>query len=64
MDLVEESMRMIRGLQSLARTQSSQYMLNDSNWVLLSEHLLLELCLMVKLTPNFADFSSTSNGNC
>ncbi|KAK9996887.1 hypothetical protein SO802_021573 [Lithocarpus litseifolius] len=30
-DLVEESMRMIGGLQSLARTQSSQYVLNDSN---------------------------------
>ena len=32
-DLVEESMRMIGGLQSLAHTQSSQYVLNDSNWV-------------------------------
>ena len=32
-DLVEESMRMIGGLQSLARTQSSQYVLNNSNWV-------------------------------
>ncbi|KAK9997391.1 hypothetical protein SO802_022077 [Lithocarpus litseifolius] len=31
-DLVEESMQMIGGLQSLARTQSSQYVLNDSNW--------------------------------
>ncbi|KAK9991047.1 hypothetical protein SO802_026032 [Lithocarpus litseifolius] len=33
MDLIEESMRMIRGLQSLARTQSSQYVLNDASWV-------------------------------
>ena len=32
-DLVEESMRMIGGLQSLARTQSSQYVLNDVSWV-------------------------------
>ena len=32
-DLVEESMRMIGGLQSLARTQSSQYVLNDASWV-------------------------------
>ena len=32
-DLVEENMRMNGGLQSLARTQSSQYVLNDSNWV-------------------------------
>ena len=31
MDLVEESMWMIGGLQSLARTQSSQYVINDSN---------------------------------
>ena len=33
MDLVEESMQMIGGLQSLARTQSSKYVINDSNWV-------------------------------
>ena len=33
MDLMEESMRIIGGLQSLARTLSSQYVLNDSNWV-------------------------------
>ena len=33
MDLVEESMRMIGDLQSLACTQSSQYVLNDSSWV-------------------------------
>ena len=32
-DLVEESMRMIGGLQSLARTQSSQYVLNEMSWV-------------------------------
>ena len=32
-DLVEESMWMIGGLQSLARTQSSQYVLNGSYWV-------------------------------
>ena len=32
-DLVEESMQMIEGLQSLAHTQSSQYVLNDSIWV-------------------------------
>ena len=32
-DLVEECMCMIGGLQSVARTQSSQYMLNDANWV-------------------------------
>ena len=31
--LVEESMWMIGGLQSLARTQSSQYVLNGSYWV-------------------------------
>ena len=30
-DLMEECMRMIGGLQSLARTQSSQYVINDSN---------------------------------
>ena len=33
MDLVEESMQMIGGLQSLARTQSSQYVLNEVSWV-------------------------------
>ena len=32
-DLVEESMWMIGGLQSLARTQSFQYVINDSNWI-------------------------------
>ena len=32
-DLVEESMWMIGGLQSLARTQSSQYVLNDVSWL-------------------------------
>ncbi|KAK9996765.1 hypothetical protein SO802_021451 [Lithocarpus litseifolius] len=31
-DLVEESMWMIGGLQSLARTQSSQYVLNNASW--------------------------------
>ena len=32
-DLVEESMQMIGDLQSLASTQYSQYVINDSNWV-------------------------------
>ncbi|KAL0001380.1 hypothetical protein SO802_015161 [Lithocarpus litseifolius] len=32
MDLMEESMRMIGGLQLLARTQSSQYVLHEANW--------------------------------
>ena len=32
--------------------------------MLLSEHLWLELCLIVSLTLDFADFLSTSNGNC
>ena len=32
-DLVEESMQMIGGLQLVARTQSSQYVLNEINWV-------------------------------
>ena len=32
-DFVEESMQMIGGLQSLACTQSSQYVINDMNWV-------------------------------
>jgi len=32
-DLVEESMQMIGGLQLVARTQSSQYVLNEVNWV-------------------------------
>ena len=32
-DLVEESMRMIGGVQSLVHTQSSQYVLNDASWV-------------------------------
>ena len=31
MDLVEESMGMIGDLQSLARTQSSQYVLNETS---------------------------------
>jgi len=31
---------------------------------LLAEDLLLELCLMMKLAPDFVDFSGTSNGNC
>ena len=32
-DLVEESMWMIRGLQLVAHTQSSQYVLSEMNWV-------------------------------
>ena len=32
-DLVEESMQMIGGLQLVACTQSSQYVLNEVNWV-------------------------------
>ena len=32
-DLVEECMWMIGGLQSLAHTQSSQYVLNEASWV-------------------------------
>jgi len=32
-DLVDESMQMIGGLQLVARTQSSQYVLNEINWV-------------------------------
>ena len=32
-DLMEESMQMIGGLQLVARTQSSQYVLNEVNWV-------------------------------
>jgi len=32
-DLVEESMWITGGLQSLARTQSFQYVINDSDWV-------------------------------
>ena len=32
-DLVEESMQMIGGLQLVACTQSSQYVLNKMNWV-------------------------------
>ena len=32
-DLVEESMQMIGGLQLVERTQSSQYMLNEMNWL-------------------------------
>ena len=33
LDLVEESMQMIGGLQLVARTQSSEYVLNEMNWV-------------------------------
>ena len=32
-DLVEESMQMIGGLQLLAHTQSSQYVINEDCWV-------------------------------
>ena len=32
-DLVEESMQMIGGLQLLARTQSSGYVINEASWV-------------------------------
>ena len=32
-DLMEKSMRMTGGLQLVARTQSSQYVLNKVNWV-------------------------------
>ena len=32
-DLVEESMWMIEGFQLVAHTQSSQYVLNEVNWV-------------------------------
>ena len=32
-DLVEESMQMIGGLQLLARTQSSRYVINEASWV-------------------------------
>ena len=32
-DLVEEIMQMVRGLQLLACTQSSQYVINKVSWV-------------------------------
>ena len=32
-DLVEETMMMIGGLQQYTRTQYSQYVLNEVNWV-------------------------------
>ena len=32
-DLVDKSMQMIEGLQLVARTQSSQYVLDEMNWV-------------------------------
>ena len=32
-DLEEESMQMIGGLQLLAHTQSSQYVINEASWV-------------------------------
>jgi len=32
-NLVEESMRMIEGLQQVAHIQSSQYMMNEVQWV-------------------------------
>ena len=32
-DLVEESMQMIGGLQLLGRTQSSRYVINEVSWV-------------------------------
>ena len=32
-DLMEESMQMIGGLQLVARTQSSQYVINEASWV-------------------------------
>ena len=32
-DLMDESMQMIGGLQLLARTQSSYYVINEASWV-------------------------------
>ena len=32
-DLVDKSMQMIEGLQLVARTQSSQYVLDEMNWI-------------------------------
>ena len=42
-DLVEESMRMIRGLQLVACTQYSQYVLNEMNGVKDNASLMLLL---------------------
>ena len=65
-DLVEESMQMIGGLQLLARTQSSRYVINEASWVCsdASECLLLGLSLMMDITLDFVDFLGESNGSC
>ena len=42
-DLMEKCMQMIGGLQLVARTQSSQYVLNKMNWVKDNASLMLLL---------------------
>ena len=65
-DLVEESMRMIGSLQLVTCTQSSQYVLNEVNWVNNDASLMIFVLnsMVMNLTPVFGDFSEQLNGKC
>ena len=63
-DLMEKCMQMIGGLQLVARTQSSQYVLNKMNWVKDNASLMLLLELYGNgLTLVSVDFPEQPNSN-
>ena len=63
-DLMEKCMQMIGGLQLVARTQSSQYVLNEMNWVKDNASLMLLLELYGNgLTLVSVDFPEQPNSN-
>jgi len=64
-NLLEESMQMIGDLQLLACTQSSQYVLNEMNWVKGDASLVLFawISMIMDLTLVSVDFSEQPNGN-
>ena len=66
MDLMEENMWMIGGLRHwlVLNPPNMCLMMRAGYAMLLFECLWLELCLIVELTLDFADFLGTSNGNC
>ena len=64
-NLVEESMQMIGGLQLVACTQSSQYVLNEINWLKDDASLVLFawISMIMDLTLVSVDFSEQLNRN-
>ena len=64
-DLMDKSMQMIEGLQLVARTQSSQYVLDEMNWVKDDTSLVLFawISMIMDLTLVTVDFLEQPNGN-